>query len=190
MKSIAFSRSIYGVRIKTDNDNSIVISSIFAYHNDGTLIEMVPPANEVEFIFNDDLECNLRRKPNFARNEIFYIKKKCNSFYNDYTLYIPANAIDIRFEQIIENKCGKKHILVYKEYSLNGKVLQKLYYGDNTYFEKENRISFKRNTEFRTTEYGKYLKKMVKEINETCQINVSEYHLEEILKHYDIVKKK
>lgn len=141
------------------------------------------------FKINRD-ECNLRRKINFTRNEVFAIKGKQYG-ETSYVVYIPIDAVEVKFIGKKQKSLDGYNVRHWNEYTI--KVDNYGWWGgkpDNEKLKyKDNVITFEVTTAYKENSKQKYVNRIKNDIQKTCGVDISDYELKKILKYYDIVKK-
>lgn len=160
------------------------------FYNDDESFVKCDLTDSVMFDIKVDCPFNIRKKANFKRGEVFAIREKGE---NEYTLYIPASQVGLTNSGTTsyynDNKTSK---YIYNKHTFRGYNLR--FWNDecnhdNFVSEQENEITFKVFSDARKTAKGKAIRAFVKDVHDTCGINLDEWKVAKIWDNYDFVKK-
>lgn len=177
-----------GCRVITNGFTNIRLASVNFYDTDGKIIK---------WEHNNILGCWLylnghfhfvnRRALNFARNEVFYIKKKGQE---ECDVYIPCEAVGLK--NVGKDTSGMgDYIYTYDVYQFNGSDLLKFTDNEgNTEQIDDSTIRIRVFNKYELSDEAQKERKLFDEIEKTCGIMLDTWKMKEILKHYKIVKRR
>ncbi len=162
---------------------------IFFYDKDGN-VEAVTLEGCVQFDIKVDCDCEVRKKVDYTRGEVFLIRRRCDK----YELYIPKK--EVNFKEGKETKvaiCKGLYESTIKEITFDADNFS-LYYPtmiNHTFFkgEDDTRVKYKTCDKVETTELCESVQKLCTDIKRNCGANIDYFDMVKILEKYDINKK-